>query len=255
MYLEKQFRARPLEELREEIRIASEARPGTRRVFLADGDAFVLSASRLRPILEALREAFPDLERVSAYADAKAITGKTREELEELRELGLSLLYMGLESGSDRVLELMAKEATSGEMTAAIQRAQAAGYRTSVILLLGAGGEELSEEHARESARVASEMSPDFLSALTLTLVPGTALAEAAASGSFRPVTPERSLEELRLLVEGLAPTRPTLFRANHASSYLPLGGELPREREPLLAAIDHCLREGSLKPEWMRGL
>lgn len=255
MYSEKSFRVRPLEELQREIEWAAREFPATRRVFLADGDAFVLSTNKLRPILVALRESFPRLERVSAYADAKAIQGKTPEELAKLRELGMGMLYMGLESGSDQVLKVLAKEASAREMTDAIRQAQAANIATSVILLLGAGGQALSQEHAEESARVASEMSPDFLSALTLTLIPGTPLAEAAKTGDFQPISPERSLEELEILVRQLTPHRPVVFRANHASSYLPLGGTLPDHRAALLESIRVCLEGKNLKPEWMRGL
>jgi radical SAM superfamily enzyme YgiQ (UPF0313 family) len=255
MYQSKRFRPRPFVDLLEEIKIASQAAPATRRIFLADGDAFVLSPSKLTRILKALRKHFPALERVSTYADAKSITRKSPQELEELQELGLSLLYMGLESGSDRVLHILNKEASAGEMATAIQAANRAGFSTSVILLLGAGGIAHSEEHIQESARIASEMSPHFLSALTLTLVPGTPLESAATRGEFLPVSPERSLEELRLLVDAFSPCRATIFRSNHASSYLPLAGTLPRDRATLLANIDQCLHQGSLRPEWQRGL
>jgi len=224
-------------------------------VFLADGDAMVLSAARLTPILDLLATQFPRLQRVTAYTDAKAILGKSDAELAELRARNLRLVYLGLESGSAEVLALMRKEASAAEMSEAMRRAHAAGIKSSVIVLLGAGGRTHSEGHAIESARVASEISPHYLSALTLTVVPGTELAAMVERGEFQPIGPEQSLAELRTLVERLEPARPTIFRTNHASNYLPLEGVLPRNRDAIVATIDRALAEGALRPEWMRGL
>lgn len=255
MYSEKRFRVRPWKEVAEDIREAARYMPDTRRVFLADGDALVLSTARLLRVLETLNTYFPELQRVSAYADAKSILGKTPNELKSLWRQNLRLFYMGLESGSEEVLRLLRKEASAEEMRQAVQAAHESGLKSSIIVLLGAGGRALSEVHAVDTARVVSAMSPNYLSVLTLTLVPGTALAAMVEKGEVEAINADDSLRELRVIVEQLEPTRRVVFRANHASSYLPIGGILPRHRRQLLAAIDRTRAEGSFKPEWLRGL
>lgn len=255
MYRSKRFAVRPFAEVEADIREAAELMPETRRVFLADGDALVLSPARLNAILDLLTSHFPRLQRVSTYADAKSLLQKSKEDLQHLRNKGLRIFYMGLESGNEEVLRRLDKEATAAAMTAAVAHAHAAGMKSSIIVLLGAGGVELSAPHAADSARVISAMSPHYCSALTLTIVPNTPLAAAVEAGTFQPISPLTSLDELRTLVAGIAPTRGTIFRANHASSYLPLGGVLPRDRAALLRSIDAARATGALKPEWMRGL
>ena len=180
---------------------------------------------------------------------------KTGAELEELRGLGLELLYIGPESGDDATLKRIAKGSTAADHTAAAERARAAGMKMSVIFLLGAGGSERSQEHARASAELATAMDPRFVSALTLTVVPGTPIARAEDKGLFTLPDIPATLRELRTFVEFAAPTD-AIFRTNHASNRLPLAGRLPRDRDIILTAIDGAL-DGSipLQPEWMRGL
>lgn len=255
MYRSKRFRVRPLQEVLEDIGSAAATFPEISRVFLADGDAMILSADKLTPILEAIRAAFLNLERVGIYSDARGINNKSDDELRRLKELGIEMVYLGLESGSNRVLEKVKKGVTAEEMTGAVVKAQKVGMKTSVIGLLGLGGKELSEEHGRETARVVSEMSPDYFSALTLTLVPGTEFADEVERGAVTPLTPEESLEELGRMVEWIEPKRPVVFRTNHASNYLALKGVLPDDRKQILKAIDSALKNKALRPEWMRGL
>jgi radical SAM superfamily enzyme YgiQ (UPF0313 family) len=255
MYRNKRFAVRPFAEVEADLREAALLMPDTRRVFLADGDALVLSPKRLNAILDLLASHFPRLQRVSAYADAKSLLQKSRRELQVLKNKGLRVFYMGLESGNEEVLRRLDKESTAAAMTDAVLHAHNAGMKSSIIVLLGAGGVELSAAHAADSARVLSAMSPHYSSALTLTVVPGTPLAATIEKGGFQPISPLTSLEELRTLVAALAPSRGTIFRANHASSYLPLGGVLPRDRAALLRTIDRVRASGDLKPEWLRGL
>ena len=256
MYRDKEFRVRQLDETLEDVSLAG-ARFGARveKVFVADGDALVMDLAHWEAILAACRAAFPRLRRVSCYAMAKNVVDKTPAELRRLRDLGLALLYIGPESGDPVTLRRIAKGQSYDEHVEAARRARAAGMASSVIFLLGAGGVERSREHAVESARLASDMDPEFLAALTLTVVPHTPLATLEARGRFRVPSVPDLLGELETFVEQARLTR-AVFRTNHASNYLPIAGELPRDREAILAAIAAARRgELRLRPESLRGL
>jgi radical SAM superfamily enzyme YgiQ (UPF0313 family) len=256
MYRDKTFRVRDLEKSLDDVREAGEALgPQVRKIFVADGDALILDLDHWRAILEACRSTFPRLRRISCYATATNMLQKSPEELRELRSLGLSLLYIGPESGDDPTLRRIAKGATFDEHVLAAERAHAAGMELSTIFLLGAGGIERSEEHASASARLATKMDPRFLSLLTLTVIPGTPQAKLQSSGRFELPDVSGLLRELRIFVDGARPTD-AIFRTNHASNYLPLAGRLPRDRERILGVLDAALSgEIPLKPEWARGL
>jgi radical SAM superfamily enzyme YgiQ (UPF0313 family) len=256
-YLDKPFRARETAEVLEDIRAAGALMPATRRVFLADGDALVLSTRRLAVILDALREAFPNLERVGTYANARNLLRKSPAELKSLRESGLGIVYLGLESGDDRVLERIDKGATAAEMVEAVRKAKEAGLLVSVIGLLGIAGLEGSVEHARLTGGVVSRMDPQYFSMLTLMLVPGTPLHRDWSSGAFQLLGAENMLVELREVLAHLEGLTRCVFRSNHASNYLPLGGTLPWDKARLLAALNAALTSGpeALRPESWRGL
>ena len=269
MYREKAFRVRALEAVLEDIDAAAERYgPGLDKVFVCDGDALVMPMPHWEQILQRLRERFPNLRRVSCYAMAWNILDKTPEELRRLQALGLSLLYLGPESGDEPTLRRIAKSpltALPGDgrhgtpiFDAHVEgaaKARAAGLRTSAIFLLGAGGTERSTEHAAGSAKLATAMNPDFLAALTLTVVPGTPLAKRQAREQFQLPDVVGLLRELRTFV-GEAKPSDALFRTNHASNHLPLAGRLPQDGPAMAAAIDAAL-EGrvALRPEWARGL
>lgn len=256
MYRRKVFRVRALEETLADVAEAGRAYgDAVDKVFVADGDALVMDAATWAAVLGACRAAFPRLRRVSAYATARNLIEKTPEELRTLREEGLSLLYIGPESGDDVVLKRIAKGATAGEHVEAAHRAHAAGMKLSAIFLLGAGGAERSAEHARASAALATEMDPRFVSLLTLTVIPGTPLGRQEERGEFRVPEVPALLRELRTFID-LARPSDAIFRTNHASNWLPLAGRLPRDREPMLEAIDAAL-DGRvpLRPDWARGL
>lgn len=256
MYRRKRYKVRPLDEVLADVaearaRFAEEVR----HVFVADGDPLAMSVEEWEPILRAVTSSFPRLRRVSTYATARNLLEKTDEELERLRKLGLSLLYIGPESGDDITLRRIAKGATAQEHVEAARKARKAGMEQSLIFLLGAGGTERSQEHARASARLASDMDPRFLSTLTLTVIPGTPLARLEEQGRFELPDVSGLLTELRLFVEEARPSA-AIFRSNHASNYLPIGGRLPRDRDAILAAVDAALAgRVSLRPEWARGL
>lgn len=270
MYRTKSFSVRPLAETLGDLELLSAEHPSlrltTEKVFVADGDALVLSMDHWRTLLPALRATFPRLRQVSCYAMASNILAKTPAELEELRGLGLTLLYIGPESGDETTLRRLAKQPRPpgaprdapyiyDAHVAAAQRAKAAGMKVSAIFLLGAGGVERSAEHAAGSARLATEMDPDYLAALTLTVVEGTPLAKTQDRLNWRLPDIYGLLGELRTFVDEAQPSG-ALFRTNHASNYLPLGGRLPDDGPRIVQTIDMALSgEIPLRPEWSRGL
>jgi radical SAM superfamily enzyme YgiQ (UPF0313 family) len=256
MYRAKRFRVRPLPEILDDVADArATLGPAVDRVFVADGDALVMDMDTWEPLLLALRSAFPGLRRVSAYAMARNLLAKPPADLARLRALGLSQLYIGPESGDPATLKRVAKGGTFEEHVEAARKAREAGIKLSAIFLLGAGGTERSAEHALGSARLATAMDPRFVSLLTLTVIPGTPIARLEDRGAF--VLPDvlDLLGELRTFVAEAAPTD-AVFRTNHASNYLPLGGRLPKDRARILATVDAALAgEIDLRPEWARGL
>jgi radical SAM superfamily enzyme YgiQ (UPF0313 family) len=254
-YLDKKFRKRALEEVFEDIESVRRYKKEVRRVFLADGNALVLPTKDLDAILDKLNESFPNLNRVGIYGNASDILRKPVEDLRRMREKKLSIYYLGLESGSDAVLEMIRKGATSADMVSCVKRAHDAGVKISVICILGIGGKKLSDAHARETARVLNAMSPRFVSFLTLMVIPGTPLEEMVSRGEFELLSPYEGLMELRSVVEKLD-LDGSILRTNHASNFLALGGTLPKDKEKILKEIDRCLRgEIALRPEFLRGL
>jgi len=256
MYRDKTFRARDLEETLADIRSAAESYgDNVTKVFVADGDALVLDLRHWEAILLACRDAFPRMKRVSAYATAMNINAKSDDELKRLRGLGLSLLYLGPETGDDVTFKRIAKGSNFNDHVEAARRAHDAAMNVSAIFLLGAGGIERSQEHAECSASLITAMDPEFVSALTLTIIPGTPIAKMQAQGTFALPSVTRMLEELRTIVAEASPTS-AVFRTNHASNYLPLAGRLPQDRERIVEALDKALSgEIALRPEWARGL
>jgi len=256
MYRDKQFRARPWEDLRRDIDIAADRFPGVRRVFLADGDALALSTDRLVDILDHLGESFPALQRVTAYASPGNLLDKTVAELERLRARKLTILYYGVESGDPEVLSRVDKGASPEEMVEGCRRAAAAGLKLSVTVILGLAGSRGSERHARETASLVNRVSPRYLSALTLMLGPHADAYARGMGDGFAFNSPMDDLRELRLLVEHLSVDR-CIFRTNHASNRLALAGTLRKDRDRLRAEIEEAIADPRrlLRAEWLRGL
>ena len=268
MYRDKPvFRVRPLSESLEDIKMAGmEFGPRVEKLFVADGDALILPMDHWEAILDRAADTFVSLRQVSCYATATNILEKTDAELQRLVELGLTLLYIGPESGDEATMRRIAKgprpEGASRDdaylfdaHVAAAQKAKAAGFRISTIFLLGAGGIARSDEHARGSAELITQMDPDYLSALTLTVVPGTPLARTQGNTGWTLPEVPQLLGELRTMVAESRPTK-ALFRTNHASNYLPLGGTLPDDRDRIVDTLDLALSGAiPLRPEWSRGL
>jgi radical SAM superfamily enzyme YgiQ (UPF0313 family) len=256
MYREKRFRVKPWEKVKEEIDEAASLVPHVRRVFLADGDAFVLPTQSLERILEHLYRSFPSLQRVTAYATPGNLLKKSVEEMRLLREKGLTILYYGVETGDPELLEKIRKGATPEEMVEGCRRATEAGLKLSITVILGIGGKKLSMQHARNTAKLLNRIQPRYLSALTLMLGPYEVEYRAAMGPGFEFNSPLDDVVELRELVAGLETDR-CIFRSNHASNYLALAGTLLGDKERLLAEIDAALENPDicLRDEWMRGL
>lgn len=226
-----------------------------KRVFLADGDVLALSQRRLVALLAKIHKLLPWVNRVSLYGNAKAIRNKSVDQLRELKTLGLDRVYMGLESGSDRVLAAIQKGADAAAMIEAAQRLKAAGLFCSVTALLGIGGVALSAEHAKATGLVLSRMQPNQIGILTLMLLENTPLYHDSISGAFTLPDQQGLLAELKTIVENLDLPRSQL-QANHASNYLPINARMPKDKEAVLAAIDAALAgHTALKPEFLRAL
>ena len=257
MYRDKpKFRLRSLNETLKDLKEAARRYGASvEKIFVTDGDALCMPMDYWLPILKFASKNFPRLRRVSCYAMARNINEKTIEELQTLRIHGLKQLYIGPESGDDITLKIIAKGSTAAEHVEAAQKAHEANLKMSVIFLLGAGGIARSEEHALASADLATKMNPDFLSALTLTVVPHTPLHRLQERGKFILPDIEQLLRELQIFLRDSKPTL-AVFRTNHASNYLPLAGTLPKDGPEMVNMIQMAL-DGHLplRQEWMRGL
>lgn len=256
MYKDKRYRVRPLEEIFEDIQMAKLYYSDLDRIFLCDGDAIAMDTDDLLKILKKLYATFPSLQKVTSYAGPVSTLEKTPEELRALREAGLQRVYLGVETGWDDLLEAVKKGATAQEMLEAGIRLREAGMDLWVMIILGLGGPgEASRRHILETAKMINEMKPRHLSALTLTVDPGTKLYRDVQSGKFQVITPEESLQEVKLLLENLN-VSPLHFTSDHASNYLPLKGSLPADRERFIALIDSALAgKVHLRDEYNRSI
>ncbi|MGE0324491.1 MAG: radical SAM protein [Polyangiaceae bacterium] len=257
MYRDKRFTIKPWEVVERDIQIAKQMGPRFEKLFLCDGDALILPTKRLLQILETVQRELPWIERVGVYGDTRSVGRKSVEELTALREAGLGIVYHGFESGDDEVLRLIDKGGTRAECIDTAAKLRSAGVAHSVMVLLGVGGEELSERHAKHTASLLTEMDPAYAGALTTTLVPGTPLFDAAQRGEFRLPGKFRMLQELRTIVAE-SQFSACRFSSNHASNYLPIRSELPRDRDEVVRILDEVIARGDerlLKPEALRGL
>ena len=246
MYMEKQFRVRPLDDVLEDLVMARRAYRKVQRIFLADGDALIVKTSDLRAILGTIKNLFPECERVTSYASARDLLLKTPEELEELHALGLDMIYLGLESGSEKVLKDINKGVTVEETVEGALKAKAAGIKLSVTEITGLAGQDGMEEHALLSARALSRMNPEYIGLMTLTLRRGTKMTADWEAGRFKRLTPRQYLEEQRILIANLD-SEGSVLRSNHISNYVQLRGTMNRDRDRMLAALDGALQDPEL--------
>jgi len=254
-YNGERFKIKSPEIIMEDIEFASKHYRNQKRLFLCDGDAMIISQKKLPGILQEIKKQLPWVNRVGTYANAKSLKRKSLEELKEMKELGLGIVYMGLETGDDVTLENILKKGNSQNMIEQGQKVREAGMKLSITVLLGIAGPERSLIHAKETGRVLSAIDPQYVGALSLMLVPNTPLYDDWKAGKFTLIEPEKMLEELGVMISYTNLSR-GLFFANHASNYLPIKARLPKDKESTLERINQAI-DGKipLKPEMYRGL
>jgi len=256
-FKDKRFRIKSLEEIVEDLEYASRRIRQIDKLFLCDGDALIIPQKRLLEILEAVRKHLPGVRRIGTYGNAKSILRKSVEELRELKEHGLGIVYLGIETGNEELLRKIRKGATYNQIVEAGKRVKEAGITLSATVLLGIGGIEKSTEHARDTARILTDVDPDFAGVLTVMIVPGTPLDEERKAGAFVLPGTFDLLKELGVILSG-ARFSNCFFTANHASNYLPIRARMPRDREKVVQLIDEVVRRSDasmLRPESLRGL
>lgn len=254
---QKRFKPKAQDKVLEEIRACGEQLQGVRRIFLADGDAMALSFRRLKTILEAIKENIPSASRISAYCLPRNLKNKTVEELQELQALGLSLLYIGAESGDDEVLAKIQKGETYRTTCDALLKAKAAGIKTSVMIINGMGGVKYSEQHALASARLVNETQPDYFATLVLFFRNGMDKVLDGFGGDFQMLDQQGLFQEMETLIANTDLER-SIFRSDHASNYLVLKGVLGRDKAKMLAQIHSAIEHTSnltLRDESLRSL
>ncbi len=255
-YKGERFRIKTFDEIEEDILEAS-GYGYIDRIFLCDGDVLIMPMRKLAPVLESINSNIKGVNRIGLYANAKSILRKTPEELLELRNLGVKIAYLGVETGNDEILETIQKGANARQMVEAGQKIKAAGIKLSVTVLLGIGGKTKSMDHALDTARVLTEIDPDYVGALTVMVVPGTTLYEEQMSGKFELPDKFGFLEELGIMVANSDFTE-CFFTSNHASNYLPIRARMPQEKNETTELIQSVIESSNkkmLRPEYMRGL
>jgi len=241
MYSSKKFKVRNIDELRPEIETLSRIYSDAKKVFLSDGNAFVLSANKLIPILEEVNKNFGRIQRVSSYAMPRDILSKSDDELKSLKELGLKLLYVGIETGDDELLKLIDKGETSSSTVEGILKAHNAGIETSIMIINGLGGKKYSGQHAVNSAKIINQINPKFLSTLTLSMPYGENHFRSRFQGEYIPLTMVELFEELRTFI-GLTDLNNVIYRSNHVSNNLILSGTLSKDKETILEQLDRAI-------------
>jgi radical SAM superfamily enzyme YgiQ (UPF0313 family) len=257
MYTSKKFKVKDPEKAVKEINDAASVFPDTRKVFLADGNVMVLSTTKLLRLLQNIQQSFPKLNRVSAYAIAKDVNNKSVEELIQLKEAGLDLLYVGIESGDDEVLQRINKGETAESTISNLLKIKAAGIKLSVMIINGLGGKHYTRQHAINSAHVVNKIQPEFLSTLVLSFPFGVDHFKQRFNGEFESLNTKELLTELHLIVDHTKLDK-VIFRSDHASNYLSLKGILSKDKERILQEIKNAIDNpqfAGLREEWQRGL
>jgi len=255
MYKSKKFTIKSIEDIKNSMNYYREIYEHVEKIFLADGDALIISTEELKEILTYIRKLFPECSRVTLYGSPKSILLKTLKELSELKVLGLSMIYMGVESGDDEVLSDINKGVKSEELIQAAKKVRDANILLSVTVIAGIGGREKSENHAIKTGEIISSISPDYLGVLTLMVEEETDLYNKILNKEFELLNDKEVLSEIKLLIEHIHVNEPVIFRCNHASNYISLRGNLPKDKEALLNQIKYYQDTNKLKKEEERRL
>lgn len=255
MYKDKPFRARAFEDVENDLRYARSMYSHVRRIFLADGDALILSFEKLSKILLCIKELFPECERIGIYGTSKSINIKTLEELVELKKLGLGIIYLGLESGNEEILRRIQKGETAEDIVKAGKKVKESEILLSVTAISGLGSQELKDEHAIDTAKALSAMKPDFIGFLALMVEREAELYKDVLNGNFKLLTPIEIVEEMILFLKNID-SEGSVFRSNHASNYFSLYGDLNKDVPSMLAELEEVLKDDALlKAECFRRL
>lgn len=250
MNKDKQFRVRPIEEVVEDLEEARGYYERIEKIFLCDGDALCLSTKKLLFILNKINEIFPEIKRVSSYGTAQDILAKTDEELQELKEAGLYMVYIGAETGNDEILKNIRKGVTRKQIIEAVQKLERNGIPASVTFISGIGGKAMWKENAIDTGTMISEMSPSYVGLLTLLVDPKAEMYKEIENGSLELLTAEETARETKLLLENTNVKSKCVFRSNHASNYVSLKGNLPEDKEKMIAQLERALGNTNLLKE-----
>ena len=248
MYKCKQFRLKSKEEIKEHIEWLKPMYKNPDRIFLADGNVLCLKTEKLLELLNYIKKEFPNVQRISSYSGPLDLLRKSEDELKAVRNAGLELLYMGVESGSDKVLSMMEKGVTQKEMIEAGQKAIKAGFKLSCMIISGLGGTEYMQEHALESAKVISAINPHYFSLLRLVVEEESELAEDVRQGKFKMLSPLQVLDENIIMLENMELTD-CIFRANHVSNHVNQAGTLNKDKEILIERLKKFRESPSFIP------
>lgn len=253
MYKGVQFHIKPFEQIKAEIDYFRSRAKYVNRIFLADGDALIVPTEKLIKILKYIKNIFPECERISTYASPKSLELKSEDELKKIKDNGISLLYIGAESGSDKVLKNINKGVTSKELGDLILKAKKVGFKTSVTFIVGILGEKDFREHAIATGNFISRCEPDYVGILSLMLEENTTIYQEWLKGNFKEADGIDILKEIKLIIENINVTSNIIFRSNHASNYINLKGNLPEDKKRLIQEIDISLNKHSLKEKKYR--
>lgn len=256
MYKDKSFRIRPLSDVIEDLEAGRKYFKGVKikRIFLADGDALIVKTADLLTILGKCKELFPEVERISIYGAPQDVLGKSDEDLKTLKDAGLDMVYMGLESGSDEVLTFVKKGATADEMITAGKKIKNANMELSMTVISGLGGKKLWKSHATGTAHVISSIKPDYVGFLTLMVDSDVEMHQQLQRGEIELMSPLEVLDETTLFINEVD-SDGTVFRSNHASNYTPLAGNLNSEKSKILAQIEESRKQSNFRSDHLRGI
>lgn len=255
MYKSKKFAIKPVEAIKKDIDYFRKNYAYVEKIFLADGDALILQTNDLVEILTYIKDIFPECNRVTLYGSPKSILLKTKEELEALKALGLSMIYMGVESGDEEVLEDINKGVSGKDLVKAAKKVKESGILLSVTVIAGIGGREKSKSHGIKTGEIITKMCPDYLGILTLMIEENTELYSKIMNKEFTILSDKEILEEIKILVENVNVEESIIFRCNHASNYVSLRGTFPKDKELILKQIDYYGDSNKLRSEEERRL
>nr|UWI48780.1 radical SAM protein [Clostridioides difficile] len=255
MYKSKKFKIKPLEVIKNEIDIFRRHYKNADRIFLADGDALIIPMEKLRDIILYIKEVFPECERITLYGSPKSIEKKTDDELKELKKLGVKMIYLGLESGNDEVLEDIKKGFNSEQLIKVGRKVKKNGIKLSATVIAGLGGTKKTHQHGVDTGKMLGAISPDYVGVLSLMVEPNTELYDLLQSGEFTVLEDKAVLQEIKEMIKNIDTNEKVVFRSNHASNYVNLKGILPEDKQRLIDEIDYYLSNLKLKREEYRRL